>query len=497
MKQQTTLIVLDGWGHSDDPKSPIAIANTPYFDALVERYGVTALEASGLAVGLPEGQAGNSEAGHSVIGLGRPMESNLAKINRAIATGEFGQRPVFAELFAHVQQHGTRLHVIGLVSPGGIHSHINHIFAFLKLAKEVGITDVFIHAFTDGRDTPPCSALEYITELQTFCDEIDLGMIVTIAGRFYAMDRDGHWERVDRVADMLFADGGTAVDESITGVISSQYSGTCFDEYLPPVTVGNQALRPWIQHGDGVFFVNSRADRARMLASRIADKAEQLNLYFASMTQYDDDIASHAVFPFEVCAPTIPDCVHDAGLRQVYIAETEKRAHVTYFLHGGREALYPGERHAIVPSAGTKSYSNNPEMSIATIAEHACAAIAAGADLVVINIANPDMVGHTGDFAACVKAAEAVDGALAEISAAVEEQGGVCIITADHGNIEVVRDVPDSERNTSHTTSLVPCVVTKPGMKPAGGTLADIAPLVLSCLDVPIPEEMTGKITVD
>ncbi len=495
--KQTTLVILDGWGQSDDPESPLVVAKTPFFDQLVTEHGVHSLAASGMAVGLPEGQAGNSEAGHSVIGLGRPMESNQTKINRAIAENEFATRPVFGELFNHVQQHGTRLHVLGLMSPGGVHSHINHVFAFLNAAKAAGVEQVYIHAFTDGRDTPPCSAVEHINQLQEFCEKIDLGMIVTLAGRFYAMDRDGQWDRVDAVADMLFADGGTSVNQSVQDVIEAQYNGTCFDEFVPPVSLGSQEMRPWIQKGDGVFFVNIRADRARMLASIIADKAEELNLFFASMVQYDDDIASHAVFPFEVVGPTVPDCVHEAGLTQAYIAETEKRAHVTYFMHGGREEPYPEEDFTIVPSQGARQYSKEPEMSVEEVAEHACKAIESGKDLVVVNIANPDMVGHTGDFEACVKALEYTDAALAKIVAAVQERDGVCVITADHGNVEAARDVEESERHTSHTASPVPCIVVGSDLKPAGGTLADIAPLVLKLLDCPVPSKMTGKVALD
>ncbi len=500
------LIILDGWGHSNQAEhNAIAQAQTPFFDALMEKYPHTLLNASEQHVGLPAGQIGNSEIGHMTIGTGRIVDTDLIKINKAAENGEFKTNPAFLQLFDHVKKHNSTLHIMGLISPGGIHSHRDHLYAFLKSAKAAGLEKIAIHAFTDGRDVPPKSAAGYLKELEDVLAELGIGFIATVQGRFYAMDRDKNWERLKKTEDAIFEAKGknklfVSGAYSSSHAVMEQYQKGAIDEHLEPmIFLDNTGKSYPLEKNDGVFFFNYRPDRARQLSAKIAEKQKTHNLCFVTMTEYDKTMETLVAFPDEGMDESLSAAISDAGLTQSHIAETEKYAHVTYFFNGGREEPHKREHHFLIESRrDVPTHDLAPEMRAREIADKALERIKAGDDFILMNFANADMVGHTANREAIIKAVETVDRELKRIVDAVLAKGGAAIITADHGNAEVNVDEQTGEKHTAHTLNLVPFIVAFPELKAvssklkADGTLADIAPTILQLLEIKKPASMTG-----
>lgn len=495
-KRQTMLIVLDGWGYRESSKdNAIAEAKTPFFDDLWEKYPHSLLKASGLAVGLPEGQMGNSEVGHTTIGAGKVVDTDLVRIGKAIAADELGKNPAIVELFSHVKKNNSTLHLQGLLGGGGVHAHSDHLFAILRAAKTAGVKKVAIHVFTDGRDTPPQSAAKYIKELEDVLKEVGIGFIATISGRYYAMDRDGNWDRLEKAEQALFESKGTLCKMSPSEFIESLYKEGKLDEQLEPIVCqdadGNSSV---IKDGDGVFFFNFRADRARMLAQKILERTTGKDVCFVSMTQYSEEFKCLVAFPPISIETTLAGEISKAGFTQTHIAETEKFAHATYFLNGGRELPYPGEIHEMLPSSkDVATYDMAPKMQAESIADKAIEFVENGTDFIFINFANADMVGHTANVPAIVAAVEETDRQLGRVIMAMQAVGGVVFVTADHGNAELNIDQETGVKHTAHTTNPVPAIITDKTlkMKPEGG-LADVAPTVLELIGVAQPETMTG-----
>ena len=496
------LVVLDGWGHREErADNAIAAAATPFFDSLLARYPHSLLQASEENVGLPGGQMGNSEIGHMTIGAGTVIDTDLVKIAKAIRGNEFGKNDAFLWLFDHVRRHDATLHVVGLVSPGGVHSHESHLHAFLRAAKDAGIRRIAIHAVTDGRDTPPQSAAESLRALEALIADLGVGFIATAGGRFYAMDRDKNWDRLGKFEHLLFGDlpqeAGAA---PVTGKTPSQvyrelYAAGGLDEHAAPMAfLDEQGNAYHVADHDGVFFFNFRADRARQLAGKIAERAKDHDLLFVTMTEYDDAIPSLVAFPKSAVKTTLAAEISRAGLRQAHIAETEKYAHATFFLNGGRNEPHDGEAHILVESRkDVPTHDLAPKMRAKEIADKAIEQLADGVPFLFINFANADMVGHTANVPAIIEAVQEVDAQLRRVVERTAALGGVAVITADHGNAELNLDPASGEKHTAHTLNVVPFIVTVPGGHVAGGTLADIAPTILSLLDLPIPAAMTGK----
>jgi 2,3-bisphosphoglycerate-independent phosphoglycerate mutase len=496
------LIVLDGWGYREETKdNAISAAKKPFFDELWKTYPHSLLKASGAAVGLPDGQMGNSEVGHMTIGAGKIIDTDLVRIDKDIATGAFDRNPAFAALFDHVKKHGSILHVEGLVSPGGVHSHQNHLFAFLRLAKKAGVPKVAIHVFTDGRDTPPQSASEYIKELEKVLAELGPNFfIATISGRYYAMDRDNNWDRLARVEQALFECKGNVCEVKPSAYLAEEYKKGAKDELLPPTVCATpEGTGCAIKKDDAVFFFNFRADRARMLSEKILGIPKDQNVMFATLTEYCVDFKCTVVYPPNNTQVTLGSAIAAAGLAQARIAETEKFAHATYFLNNGREEPYEDEKDILLDSRkDVKTHDEAPEMRAEGIADAAIREIRGGkTDFIFVNFANPDMVGHTANVPAIVKAVETVDTQLKRVIEALVAAGGVALITADHGNAEVNVDPVTGTKHTSHTTSPVPLIVTSHGFKDVrDGGLSDLAPTVLKLLGIAQPKEMTGKALV-
>lgn len=496
-KKPTVLIVLDGWGHRDEiDDNAIAEAPTPFFDHLWSTYPHALLNASSGSVGLPEGQMGNSEVGHMTIGAGKIIDTDLVRISKAAHEHEFATNPAFVQLFDHVKQYDSTLHVQGLVSSGGIHSHSEHLFAFLKAAKEAGITKIAIHAFTDGRDTGPRSAAAYLRELEDVIDDLGIGFIATAAGRLYAMDRDNNWDRLEKVERAVFQGVCDRQYHACkpSAIMQELYEEGVIDEQLEPVMFFDHDGKHYtVQPNDGVFFFNFRSDRARMLASKVCEHAQNENLCFVTLTQYDKNLPAHVAFPPIDIDTTLANEVSLAGLTQAHIAETEKYAHATYFLNCLHEGQYPGEEHIMVESNKVKTHDLAPEMKAKEIADKAVEQIEKGTDFLFINFANADMVGHTGNVAAIKIAVETVDRELKRVVEATLAKNGVVFVTADHGNAEQNVDRSTGECHTAHTTNLVPAIVTLEGGELQNGTLADIAPTMLHIMGLTQPEGMTGK----
>ncbi len=496
-KKTVVLMVLDGWGYREEEKdNAVAAAKKPNFDQLWQTYPHTLLKASGDAVGLPEGQMGNSEVGHMTIGAGKPIDTDLVRIDKAISDGSFDTNPAFLALFEHVKKNNSTLHVQGLVSPGGVHSHQKHLYAFLRLAKKNEVPKVAIHVFTDGRDTPPQSASEYIKELEAVIAELGPNFfIATISGRYYAMDRDNNWDRLARVEQALFDCQGNVCAIKPSAYLDEQYAAGKNDELLEPTVCatpeGNGcAIKP----NDGVFFFNFRADRARMLSEKLLPLAAEKNIMYVTLTEYCVDYKCVMAFPPMPIATTLGQEIAKAGLTQAHIAETEKFAHATYFLNGGNETPYTGERDIMLASRkDIKTHDEAPEMRADAIADKVIEEINAGTDFIFVNFANADMVGHTANVPAIVTAVETVDRELGRIVEALNKVGGAAFITADHGNAEVNIDPITGTRHTSHTTNPVPAILTDAGKTLTTGGLADIAPTILQLLALPQPTAMTGK----
>jgi 2,3-bisphosphoglycerate-independent phosphoglycerate mutase len=450
------------------------------FDSVWRRYPHTTLKASGLAVGLPEGQMGNSEVGHLTIGSGRILYQDLVRVNGAIEDGTFFGNEMLVSAFRRARERGGDVHLLGLVSYGGVHSHIDHLRALLGLAEREGMAArTWIHAFTDGRDVSPQAAVSDLAELPG-------ERIATVAGRYYAMDRDGRWDRTDRAFRAVCHGEGDTADDPVEAVRGSYARGVT-DEFVEPVVIGGRArLRPQ----DAAIFFNFRPDRARQLSKRLLEAGIDLT----TMTRYGDEFPCPAAFEEQLVRDTLAEALAHAGVRQLHAAETEKYAHVTYFLNGGEEREWQGETRLLVPSPrDVPSYDLKPEMSAPELAERFCDQIGRGYGFAVVNFANPDMVGHTGSIPAVIAAVEAVDRALGRVLACVETAGGVCLVTADHGNAEVMLEVDGQSPHTAHTTSPVPLLVTDGSLALRdGGELADLAPTVLTLLGLPVPDAMTG-----
>lgn len=496
-KRQIALIVLDGWGYREDRKdNAIAQANKPVFDNLWANYPHTLLEASGVAVGLPEGQMGNSEVGHMIIGAGKVLYQDLVRIDKEIKDGDFNKNESFQKLFNHVKENNSTLHIMGLLSDGGVHSHISHLFAFLKLAKDNDVSRVAIHVFTDGRDVPPQSASLYIKQLEDKIKEIGVGHIATVSGRFYAMDRDKNWDRLAKAEDVIWKGEGEVCNIDPSLYVEDLYKEGKVDEHLIPfVCIGENNEKYLLTKNDGVFFFNFRADRAREMTSRIIEKKDEDNICFVTMTDYGEEYKTIVAYPPIKIDTTLAKEISENNLTQAHVAETEKFAHATYFLNGGTEVLYKGEEHILVPSRkDIQTYDLAPKMSAEGVADKVIEQIKNGTDFVFVNFANADMVGHTADVPAIITAIEEVDKQLGRIIEELKNSGGVACITADHGNAEINIDQITGERHTSHTTDLVPFIVTDDSKKlKENGSLVDVTPTILDLFELKKPEGMTGE----
>lgn len=489
--QQVALIVLDGWGYREDAThNAVALAQTPYFDYLWQTYPHSLLEASGEHVGLPVGQIGNSEIGHTTIGAGKVIDTDLVRINKAIADGSFVTNAVLDQLFTHTAANKSKLHVVGLIGKGGVHSHQDHLLAFLKMSKAKGAEQVYLHLFTDGRDASPYESLTDIAEIKDTIAEAGIGEICSISGRYFAMDRDNNWDRVERVEKVLFHCEGTICQVTPEEEIAAQHATGKTDEHLEPFIVCEVP----IEQGDAVFFFNYRADRARMLTERILARVPEMNLYFATLTEYSKEYSCAVAFPPIAIETTIANEVSLAGLTQAHIAETEKFPHATYFLNGGKEVPHEGEEHVMLQSRkDVKTHDEAPEMRAEAIADEAIKRIENGVNFVFINFANPDMVGHTANVPAIVTAVETVDRELKRVLDALHAYGGVAFVTADHGNAELNFDEGKNEKHTAHTLNKVPAIVTREGYQLHDGSLQDIAPTILTLLGLSVPASMTGE----
>lgn len=496
-------MILDGWGIAkDSPTNAATRANTPNLTALFKQCPHTQLACSGEAVGLPAGQMGNSEVGHLNIGAGRIVDQELTRISKAIANGEFFHNAVLQELMAAVKEHNTALHIMGLVSDGGVHSNQEHLYGLLTMAKQMGLTKVYIHAFLDGRDTPPKSALGYIEELEAKIKIIGLGKIATVSGRYYAMDRDNRWSRVEKAYKAMTLRVGERAPSALEGIKSSYDKGVN-DEFVVPFIIDDDDA-PRVLANDGIIFFNFRPDRARQITRAFVDAdfehfSRAVSAYpvdFVCMVQYDATIKAKVAFPPESLVNTLGEVVSNAGFNQLRIAETEKYAHVTFFFNGGNEVANANEDRELIPSPKVATYDLQPEMSAYLVTKKLLLLLDEDKyDLIILNFANPDMVGHTGVLSAAIKAVEAVDTCVGRIIEKMRKlQGSVCI-TADHGNCERMEDEKTHTPYTAHTTNMVPFILFGDAMHRTlhEGKLADVAPTLLELLQVAKPIEMTGK----
>ena len=503
MKKPLALIIMDGFGlRKETEGNAIAAAKHPNLDRLWATCPHTRIGASGMDVGLPDGQMGNSEVGHTNMGAGRIVYQELTRITKSIEEGEYLSNPVLLHAMENAKKPGAALHLMGLLSDGGVHSHIRHLFGLIEMAKKMGVEKVYVHCFMDGRDVPPTSGAEYIEELQKELEKTGVGKIATVSGRYYAMDRDNRWERVVKAYDaMVNGEGAKAPDPA--AMMRQSYADGVTDEFIVPAVVTEGAE---VKSGDSVIFFNFRPDRARELTRTLVDpdfagferKKGFFPLTYICMTQYDATMPNVEVaYAPQSLANTFGEYISKNGLTQLRIAETEKYAHVTFFFNGGVEAPYPGEDRALIPSPKVATYDLQPEMSAYLVTDEVVKRIRSGKyDVIILNYANCDMVGHTGVFEAAVKAVEAVDTCLGRTLAAIEEMGGRAFVTADHGNADMMTD-EEGNPFTAHTTNPVPFIAVgfPEGTKllPHGGRLADIAPTMLQALGLPQPAEMTGR----
>lgn len=499
--QQVLLIILDGWGYREETKhNAIAQANPEYMNHLWEKYPHTLFDASGEAVGLPKGTIGTSEIGHLTIGSGRIIYTDIVRVYKAIKENTLKDTEAFQKLFTHVKNNNSTLHVMGLMSPGGVHSHQDHLFAFLKEAKTQGLSKIVLHLFTDGRDTPPQSASHYVTELENVLNDLGAGHTGTIIGRYYAMDRDKNWDRIQIALDALFEGKGEIQSgKSASAVIRDLYAKNINDEFISPQILLNKDGNPdTIQQNDGVFFFNFRPDRARQITQKILEKKEDLSLCFVTLTEYDKNLSPLVAFPPMNIENTLSETLAKAGLTQAHIAETEKYAHVTYFFNGGKELQHDNEEFILIDSRkDIPTHDLAPEMKAKEIADKTIEYIEKGTQFIVINFANADMVGHTGKMEAAVKAIKAEDEQIKRVTEAMLQKGGVVLITADHGNAEVMFDEETQQPVTAHSLYPIPFIVTKEGITVHEGSLADVAPTILKLFGIEKPQEMTGKNLID
>ncbi len=497
-------MILDGWGIATNKEvSAIDKAITPFMDSLYTTYPHSKLEASGLAVGLPAGQMGNSEVGHMNIGAGRVVYQDLVKINKAVEDGTIADNPVLSQAFAHAKEHQKAVHFIGLVSDGGVHSHINHLKGLLTAAGKQGVSQMYVHAFTDGRDTDPKSGLGFLTELTQHMQHTG-GALASIIGRYYAMDRDNRWERI-RLAYDAMVNGTGQVTADWKQAMELSYQQDVTDEFIKPIicsTDKNSRIKP----GDVVINFNFRTDRGREITQALTQRnfeeqnMHKLPLYYVTLTNYDDSFTDVKVaYDKENLHNTLGEVLSKQGLTQIRIAETEKYPHVTFFFSGGKEEPFKGEKRLLCPSPKVATYDLQPEMSAADISAKIIPELEEQtADFICLNYANPDMVGHTGVFEAAVKACETVDAEAKKVVTTALNNNYAIIIIADHGNPDIMIN-PDGTPNTAHTTNLVPCILVsnQAGLTLKNGKLGDLAPTILSLMELPIPNEMTGSVLID
>ena len=498
-KTPTTLIIMDGFGLTSNPEgNAVAAAATPHLDRLLAEYAHTELDASGLSVGLPEGQMGNSEVGHTNIGGGRVVFQDLPRISNAIADGSFFKNAAYNHAMDECLKNGTSLHLMGLLSDGGVHSHLDHLFALLSMAKNKGLEKVYIHAFLDGRDVSPTSGADFVARTVEKCRELGVGKIATVMGRYYAMDRDKRWDRLEQAYDAMVYGESAAFNPVPVAAVKDSYSRGVTDEFVEPVVCDQDGT---ISDNDSVIFFNFRPDRAREITRALVDPEftgftrQSFPLTFVCNTEYDASMPNVEVaFPRVSVRNGLGEYLSSLGMTQLRIAETEKYAHVTFFFNGGSETVFPGEDRVLVPSPKVATYDLQPEMSAYEVCSKCVERIESGAyDVIILNFANCDMVGHTGVFNAAVKAVETVDACVGEVVEATLKMGGIAMVTADHGNAEQMTQ-PDGSPMTAHTTNLVPFILCGAGTElRKGGKLADIAPTILDVMGLQKPEEMTGS----
>ena len=507
MNKKVLLMILDGWGIAQKTNvSAIDAAKTPYINSLYKKYPHSKLQASGLAVGLPEGQMGNSEVGHMNIGAGRVVYQDLVRINKAVEEKELDKNEILLDALAYAKKNNKSVHLIGLVSDGGVHSHLEHLKGICTIAKNNNVNNLFIHAFTDGRDTDPKSGLGFIKDLQTHLSK-STGKIASVVGRYYAMDRDKRWERVKLAYDVMVKGVGEKSTD-VLQAIQKSYDAGVTDEFIKPIAVvaANQNPLATIKEGDVVICFNFRTDRGREITMALSqsDYPEQdmkkMKLYYVTMANYDDSFKDvKVIFDKDNLNNTLGEIVSKAGKKQIRIAETEKYPHVTFFFSGGREEVFPGESRIMCPSPKVATYDLKPEMSAGDIRDKIIPELEKKeADFICLNFANPDMVGHTGVFSAVVKACETVDQCNEAVTEAARKNGYATIIIADHGNADfMVND--DGTPNTAHTTNLVPCILVDDTYKGKikDGKLGDLAPTILTLMGIPIPKEMTGHVLIE
>ncbi|HSD12204.1 MAG TPA: 2,3-bisphosphoglycerate-independent phosphoglycerate mutase [Patescibacteria group bacterium] len=514
------LLILDGWGVAPPGEgNPVEAADTPVFDELVTTFPTVTVRASGEAVGLSWGEMGNSEVGHLTIGAGKIFYQSLPRINLSIQSGEFFRNEVFIQAANHAKQKGGTLHILGILSPGNVHGSDEHIHAFLQFAKQQGLSKVVVHPILDGRDSIYNTGIEFVRTLVAKMNELGVGKIGSLAGRFYAMDRDNRWDRVEKAYNAICGVGDAKHYDDPVKAIEDSYAAKIYDEEFVPVIIddGGKPAGP-VMDGDAVIFANFRPDRSRQMAQAFTipgfakfNRTYMKDLFFVTMTEYEKGTPVKVAYPPEYITTCLAKVIADAGLKQLHIAETEKYAHVTFFLNGMREEEFPGEERVIIPSPRVSSYDQAPEMSTPKIADRIVKEIVAGTyDVIISNFANADMVGHTGKFDATKKGAEAIDAALGKVVSAALAAGGVVVITADHGNGEEVLNLQTGELDKEHSTNPVPFLIigekwrgqASPSgeviggdlsLMPPVGMLADTAPTVLKVLGVPQPKEMTGS----
>ena len=506
-RKPVVLTIMDGWGYNSDPAlrkyNAVALAQKPNFDRLWQKYPRTTIRTDGLFVGLPDDQMGNSEVGHLNIGAGRIVKMDVTRIDEMIASAEIFKDSVLKKAMEHACP--RKLHLMGLVSAGGVHSHMAHLFALLEMAKREGVEQVFVHVFTDGRDEPPESAVGFVGQLAAKMDELGVGRIATITGRYYAMDRDRHWERVERAFRAMVAGEGRQATDPVEAIRASYAAGVT-DEFIEPVVLvdGQGVPLARIENEDAVVFFNFRADRARQITMALNDPSldqpprslAPKNLHFVTMTQYDRTYPYPHVLSVHQPEGILADLSAGEGWRNLRTAETEKYPHVTYFFNGGREKPFDGEEHTLIPSPRVATYDLQPEMSAPAVCDVVVKGIESGEfDWIVVNFANGDMVGHTGKIEAAVRAIETVDGCLGSIHQALKRTGGAWLVTADHGNADLMVAPKTGEPHTYHTTYPVPFILVSEfeGELQKEGSLRDIAPTMLGLLGVEPPVEMTGR----
>lgn len=496
------LLILDGWGYREDPKyNAIAAATTPHWDALRKRCPHTLINGSGQYVGLPAGQMGNSEVGHLNLGAGRLVQQELTRINAEIDSGEFNHNRVLVDAITKTVAAGKAVHFMGLLSPGGVHSHEAHLHAVIKVAAKLGAKDIYVHAFLDGRDTPPQSALASLQNLEALFKSLHVGKIVSLVGRYYSMDRDKRMDRTRVAYELLLGDNVAFVASSAQAALMDAYARGETDEFVQPTAIGQQRVK--MVDGDAVIFMNYRADRARQLSYALVDphftgfvreRWPKLGA-FVTLTSYADDLPAAVMYSPTPLTNILGEYLSQRGLTQLRIAETEKYAHVTFFFNGGREQPFPGEDRILVPSPKVATYDLQPAMSAFELTDQLTAAISSQKyDMIICNYANTDMVGHSGNFAATVTAVEVIDQCLGQIEQALVKVGGEMLITADHGNAEMMFDEKTGQPHTAHTEMPVPLIYKgrRAHFVINNGTLADIAPTALYLMGLPQPAQMTG-----